>query len=53
MTVAALQASYSPGVGGITVVSASPAAYCVSANAEGSTWFKAGPDGPITQTACA
>lgn len=53
MTVAALQASYSPGVGGITVVSTSPVVYCVSATAEGSTWFKAGPDEPITQTACA
>lgn len=53
MTVAALQASYSPGVAGITVVSAGPATYCVSATAEASTWFKAGPDEPITLTACA
>ncbi len=52
MTVAALQASYSPGVEGITVLSSSSASYCVSATASGSTWYKAGPDGPITQTAC-
>ena len=52
LTVAALQASYSPGVEGITVVSTSSAGYCVAASAERSTWFKDGPDGPITQTAC-
>ena len=37
---------------GITVVSTSSAGYCVAASVEGSTWFKAGPDGQITQTAC-
>ena len=52
MTVPALQTSYSPGVEGITVVSSGAAGYCVSASASGSTWYKAGPDGPITQTAC-
>ncbi len=52
MTVGALQASYSAGVEGITVVSSGAATYCVSASAGGSTWYKAGPDGPITQTAC-
>ena len=52
MTVAALQATYSPGVEGITVVSASAAAYCVRATVNGVAWFKAGPDAPITQTVC-
>jgi type IV pilus assembly protein PilA len=52
MTVGALQTSYSPGVDGITVVSSGAATYCVSASADGTTWFKAGPDAPITQTAC-
>ena len=52
MTLAALQAAYSPGVEGITVVSASAAGYCVTATVDGSAWYKAGPDAPITQTAC-
>jgi len=52
MTVAALQAAYSPGIAGITVVSASAADYCVTATVGGAAWYKAGPDAPITQTAC-
>jgi len=52
MTLAALQAAYSPGIEGITVVSASAGAYCVTATVDGAAWFKAGPDEPITQTAC-
>jgi prepilin-type N-terminal cleavage/methylation domain-containing protein len=52
MTLATLQTSYSPGVEGITVVSAGAATYCLSASIDGSTWYKAGPDAPITQTAC-
>jgi prepilin-type N-terminal cleavage/methylation domain-containing protein len=52
MTLAALQASYSPGIQGLAVVSAGPATYCVSATVDGSSWFKAGPSAPITQTAC-
>ncbi len=52
MTVAVLQADYSPGVEGITVVSTSSSGYCVTATVDGSAWYKAGPDGPITQTAC-
>jgi len=51
--VAALRATYSPGIAGIAVVSTSSGAYCISATVEGSTWFKAGPDEPITRTACA
>jgi prepilin-type N-terminal cleavage/methylation domain-containing protein len=52
MTVAALQAAYSPGIEGITVVSAHAATYCVTAAINGAAWYKAGPDAPITQTAC-
>jgi prepilin-type N-terminal cleavage/methylation domain-containing protein len=52
MTVAGLQAAYSPGVEGISVVSAGASTYCVSATAGGSTWFKAGPSSPITTAAC-
>ena len=52
MTLAGLQAAYSPGIEGITVVSTGSAAYCVRATVDGSAWYKAGPDGQITQTAC-
>jgi type IV pilus assembly protein PilA len=52
MTLAALQASYSPGVQGLTVVSAGATTYCVSATVNGTTWFKAGPTSQITKTAC-
>ena len=52
MTVSGLQASYSPGVEGITVVSAAVSTYCVSATVHGSTWYKAGPASQITTTAC-
>jgi prepilin-type N-terminal cleavage/methylation domain-containing protein len=52
MTLAALQSQYSPGIEGIVVVSANDVGYCVSATSGGSTWFKGGPDGSITKTAC-
>jgi hypothetical protein len=52
MTAAALKSQYSPGVQGIVVVSAGSSSYCVSATEGGSTWYKAGPDGSITKTAC-
>jgi prepilin-type N-terminal cleavage/methylation domain-containing protein len=52
MTEAGLQSLYSPGVQGIVVVSASAAAYCVRATEGGSSWFKLGPEGPVTETAC-
>ena len=53
MTVAALQASYSAGVQGIEVLSADDAGYCVRAVAAGRTWYKNGPGGALTTTACA
>lgn len=52
MSLATLQTSYSPGIEGITIVSASDATYCVSATVDGATWFKSGPAGQITETAC-
>jgi prepilin-type N-terminal cleavage/methylation domain-containing protein len=52
MTLAALQATYSPGIQGIEVVSAGPNDYCVRSVAAGAAWYKAGPDAPLTQTAC-
>ena len=52
MTLAALQRQYSPGIEGISVVSAGASGYCVTASEGGVAWYKAGPNGPITQTAC-
>ncbi len=52
MTLAGLRTQYSPGVQGIVVVSTGANAYCVRATDGGRTWFKRGPDGPITPTAC-
>jgi prepilin-type N-terminal cleavage/methylation domain-containing protein len=52
MTLPFLQSSYSKGVQGIEVVSASAGAYCVKSTVEGRTWFKSGPTGPITTTTC-
>lgn len=52
MTLAALQSQYSPGIEGISVVSADASTYCVTASVGGTAWYKAGPDGAITKTAC-
>ncbi len=52
MTLAGLKAQYSPGIQGISIVSAGAAAYCVSATSEGRTWYLQGPGGDLTQTAC-
>jgi prepilin-type N-terminal cleavage/methylation domain-containing protein len=52
MTVPVLRASYSAGVQGIEVLSASDAGYCVRAVEAGRAWYKAGPVGDLTQTAC-
>jgi type II secretory pathway pseudopilin PulG len=52
MTIAALKATYSPGVNGIEILSADDAGYCIRAVEGGSTWYKQGTDGPITKTAC-
>jgi prepilin-type N-terminal cleavage/methylation domain-containing protein len=52
MTLAGLKSQYNPGIHGIVVVSAGASSYCVSAASGGHTWYQAGPDGPITTTAC-
>ena len=52
VTVAALQADYSPGVQGIVILSADSSTYCVSSTVAGHAWYRRGPDGPITTTSC-
>jgi prepilin-type N-terminal cleavage/methylation domain-containing protein len=52
MSLAGLQALYSPGIKGITVLSADTTSYCVRGTVHGRSWYKAGPNGPITTTAC-
>ena len=52
VTVAGLRASYSAGIQGIEIVSATDAGYCVRAIEAGRAWYKAGPAGGLTQTAC-
>ena len=53
MTLPVLQASYSPGVQGIEILSANAAAYCVRSSIAGRSWYLSGPGGSITTTACA
>jgi prepilin-type N-terminal cleavage/methylation domain-containing protein len=52
MNLAALQAAYSPGIVGIEVLSAADGGYCVRSAVGGAAWYKQGPDGEITETAC-
>jgi prepilin-type N-terminal cleavage/methylation domain-containing protein len=52
MTLAGLQGTYSPGIVGIEVVSAGENDYCARAVVGGSVWYKPGPSGEITKTAC-
>jgi prepilin-type N-terminal cleavage/methylation domain-containing protein len=51
MTEAVLESQYSRGVS-VVVVSAAAGEYCLRASEGGSTWFKLGPGGQITQTVC-
>lgn len=53
MTVPILQASHSPGVQGIEIVSAGASAYCVRSTVAGHSWYLNGPGGTVTTTACA
>jgi prepilin-type N-terminal cleavage/methylation domain-containing protein len=46
MTLASLQATYSPGVQGIEVLSAVADDYCVRSVVGSSAWYKQGPAGP-------
>lgn len=52
MTLAALQSSYSPGIGNIVVVWTGTDDYCVSSTTGDRTWWKQGPAGQISMTAC-
>jgi prepilin-type N-terminal cleavage/methylation domain-containing protein len=52
MTLMALQNSYSKGIQGIEVVSAGAGDYCVRSVVADAAWYKQGPDGAITKTAC-
>lgn len=52
MTLAALRATYSPGIQGIEVVSASASDYCLRSTTPGRSWYKDGPGGQLTTTAC-
>jgi type IV pilus assembly protein PilA len=53
VTVAQLQSQYSPGIQGITILTADATTYCVSSSQGGHTWYRLGPSGPFTTTACA
>ena len=52
MTIAGLQAAYSPGVQGIDILSADDSGYCIRATSAGQTWYSAGQGGDFTQAAC-
>jgi prepilin-type N-terminal cleavage/methylation domain-containing protein len=52
MTVPTLQTDYSAGIQGIEIISADDAGYCIWAAAAGRHWYKDGPDGDVTTTAC-
>jgi prepilin-type N-terminal cleavage/methylation domain-containing protein len=47
-----LQSQYSPGVQGITILSADATSYCVTSTVAGRSWYELGPSGPLTQTSC-
>jgi len=53
MTLPVLQATYSPGVQEIEIVSAGASAYCVRSTIAGRSWYLSGPGGAVTTTACA
>ncbi|HWQ24986.1 MAG TPA: prepilin-type N-terminal cleavage/methylation domain-containing protein [Gaiellaceae bacterium] len=52
MTLALLRSEYSQGVQGIAVLAADETGYCISATAGGRTWYKAGPNAPVTTAPC-
>ena len=52
MTLSGLQASYDGGVKNIEIVSSGTAAYCVKSTVGQEVWYKNGPSGDITTTAC-
>lgn len=52
MTLVALQNTYSKGIQGIEVLSASDGDYCVRSAVAGAAWYKQGPNGALTKTVC-
>ena len=52
MTLATLQASYDAGVKNITIVSSNATTYCIKSDVGNATYYKNGPGGDITATAC-
>ena len=53
MSLATLQSQFSPGIEGIVILSANATSYCVASTVQGRSWYKLGPDGPLTTTSCA
>ena len=52
MTLGGLQASYDAGVKNIVIVSAGATDYCIKSTVGQATYYKNGPSGDITATAC-
>lgn len=52
MTVTGLRSTYSPGIGNIVVEWAAVDDYCMSSELNGRKWWKRGPAGQISMTAC-
>jgi prepilin-type N-terminal cleavage/methylation domain-containing protein len=52
MTLGGLKSTYSAGIAGIVVEWTTDEDYCVSSTLNGRAWWKQGPAGTITQTAC-
>jgi type IV pilus assembly protein PilA len=52
MSLTGLQASYDQAIKGMSVVSAGASTYCISGVSGNATYYKAGPGGDITATAC-
>jgi prepilin-type N-terminal cleavage/methylation domain-containing protein len=52
MTVAGLKTTYNAGIAGIVVEWTTDDDYCVSSTLNGRAWWKQGPAGAITQSAC-
>lgn len=51
-TLAKLQGSYDAGVKNISITSASASTYCIKSTSAGTVYYKNGPGGNITTTAC-
>jgi type IV pilus assembly protein PilA len=52
VTLAKLQASYDAGIKNIVIVSVATDTYCIKSQVGSKVWYKNGPSGDITTTAC-